>query len=108
MSDFVFGNVPTNVQHLATCRSVCCPVVIAQLVPHLNIIISLVGALCSTGLALFIPAIIELVLSYGVESDGPTKWVLVKNSFVILLAFVGLITGTIESVNSLMAVISQK
>lgn len=90
-------------------------VAIAQMVPHLNIIISLIGALCSTALALFIPAIIELVLAYGAaERDAAiaqpatppvNRWMLAKNAFVILLAFVGLVTGTVESVNLLVVAI---
>lgn len=77
------------------------------MVPHLNIIISLIGALCSTALALFIPAIIELVLAYGsdAKAGGPSAWVLSKNAFVIALAFVGLVTGTMESLNMLVVVI---
>lgn len=80
------------------------------MVPHLNIIISLIGALCSTALALFIPAIIELVLAYGKAEKGstgdrPSRWMLAKNAFVILLAFVGLVTGTVESINLLIAAI---
>lgn len=80
-------------------------VAIAQIVPHLNVIISLIGALCSTALALFIPAIIELVLAYGSEKGGPSGWVLTKNTLVIALAIVGLVTGTLESVNLLISVI---
>lgn len=80
------------------------PVVIAQLVPHLNLIISLIGALCSTGLALFIPAIIQIVLAYGTEK-GPSYVVLIKNSFIILIGIIGLVTGTVESVESLIKLI---
>lgn len=65
-------------------------VVIAQLVPHLNLIISLIGALCSTGLALIIPAVIQMVLAYGTEK-GPSYVVLIKNSLMILLGLVGFV-----------------
>lgn len=72
--------------------------------PHLNLIISLIGALCSTGLALIIPAVIQVVLAYG-TSEGPSYFVLTKNSLIILLGLVGFVTGTVESVNGLIRVI---
>lgn len=80
------------------------------MVPHLNIIISLIGALCSTALALFIPVAIELVMVYGEHKDlcdRPTAWMLAKNGFVIALGCVGLVTGTYESLNELVKVISR-
>lgn len=77
-----------------------CAVTIAELVPHLNIFISLIGAFCSTALALFFPALIEIVLSYGTP-EGPGRIVLIKNSFIMLLALIGFLTGTYESMSAL-------
>lgn len=80
-------------------------VAIAELVPHLNIFISLIGAFCSSALALLIPAIIELVLAYG-TTDGPSYFVLAKNSLIMILGLLGFVTGTYESLAALVTVFS--
>lgn len=67
------------------------------MVPHLNAFISLLGALCSTGLALLVPAIIEIVLAYG-TLDGPSWFLIVKNVFIMSVALLVMVTGTYESV----------
>lgn len=69
--------------------------------PHLNAFISLLGAFCSTALALLLPAVIELILAYGTVDGGPTWALLVKNALIIGLAVLGLVTGTWESVGGL-------
>lgn len=73
------------------------------MVPHLNVFISLIGALCSTALAMFFPALIQIVLSYGTP-DGPGAFLWVKNGFIMLFALFGLTTGTYESVNELIII----
>lgn len=78
-------------------------VAIAELVPHLNIFISLIGAFCSSALALLVPAIIQVVLAYG-TTDGPSYYVLAKNSFITLLGVLGFLTGTYESLAALIKV----
>lgn len=83
------------------------PVTIAALVPHLNIIISLIGALCATFLALFLPPCCQLVLRYGVGERRPSWFLLCKNSFIILFSLFGLVTGTYESLSSLVRVLSE-
>lgn len=65
--------------------------------PHLNIFISLIGALCSTALALCFPALIQLVLAYGTP-EGPSLFLLIKNGFILLFSLFGLVTGTYESI----------
>lgn len=75
--------------------------------PNLNLIISLIGALCSTGLALFIPAVMQIVLGYG-KDEGPSYWVLIKNSMIILLGLLGLVTGTMQSVNALVGEVGEE
>lgn len=76
-------------------------VTVAALVPHLNIIISLIGALCATVLALFMPVCCQLVLRYGELEHRPSWILLAKNSFIIAFAIFGLVTGTYESLNSM-------
>lgn len=97
-------------------------VVIAELVPHLNIFISLIGALCSTGkwflfacnfdsfdkkyifsfiaLALVFPPVIQLVLAWG-SPDGPSTFLIAKNAFILIFSIFGFVTGTYESILSL-------
>ncbi|KAJ6637549.1 Proton-coupled amino acid transporter-like protein [Pseudolycoriella hygida] len=74
--------------------------VIAELVPHLNIFISLIGALCSTALALVFPPLIQLTLAYG-SSEGPSRFVIMKNGFILVFSLFGFVTGTYESIRSL-------
>lgn len=75
--------------------------------PHLNVIISLIGAMFGTALALFFPVICQLVLSFGVEEERPSWFLLSKNTFIILFALFGLFTGTYESISSLIEVIRE-
>ena len=75
-------------------------VTISELVPKLGLFISLIGALCSTALALVFPPVIELVSAWG-TSEGPSALVLSKNFLILLLALFGLITGTYESLSAL-------
>lgn len=73
---------------------------LAEVVPALNAFISLIGALCSSGLALIFPAIIELVVAWG-TSTGPSGTMLTKNAVILVIAMLGLVTGTYESLHNL-------
>lgn len=68
---------------------------IAVLVPDLNLLLSLIGALCSTALALVFPPIIQIVLSYS--EGGSSCCSFIKNVLIILLALLGFVAGTYES-----------
>lgn len=72
---------------------------IAELVPKLNLLLSLIGALCSTGLALVFPPTIQIVLSYSEE--GPSRYIVVKNSIILFFALLGFATGTYESLSAI-------
>lgn len=71
-------------------------VAIAEVVPKLSVFISLIGALCSTALALVFPPVVQLVAAWGI-SQGPSKFVLIKNIGIIIIALLGFLTGTYES-----------
>ncbi|XP_058063869.1 proton-coupled amino acid transporter-like protein CG1139 [Anopheles bellator] len=78
--------------------------VIAECVPKLSLFISLIGAFCSSALALIIPPIIELIVEFsGVSSRTPyARGLLVlKNGCILLIALVGFGTGTYESVSKI-------
>lgn len=83
---------------------------LAEVVPALNAFISLIGALCSSGLALIFPPVIELVCAYGssASADGPNKWMLGKNCIILVVAMFGLVTGTIESMQKLVEAFMNK
>ncbi|CAD7090733.1 unnamed protein product [Hermetia illucens] len=74
---------------------------IAELVPKLNLFISMIGAVCSTALALVFPPVIEMILSWGNISKGPNGWMLLKNTCILLVALLGFSTGGFESISSL-------
>ncbi|XP_055303517.1 proton-coupled amino acid transporter-like protein CG1139 [Sitodiplosis mosellana] len=73
---------------------------LGEVVPALDAFISLIGALGSTGLALIVPAVIELVCASG-TSSGISGVLLTKNSIILVVAMFGLVTGTYESLHKL-------
>lgn len=80
---------------------------LAEVVPALNAFISLIGALCSSGLALIFPPVIELVSAWG-SSESPNKFMLGKNCVILVVALFGLVTGTIESMEKLVEAFQHK
>jgi hypothetical protein len=73
------------------------PVLIAEFVPKLSLFISLIGALCSTALALVFPPVIELIISWE-PSKKIDRWVLFKNMGILIVALIGFATGSYESI----------
>ncbi|XP_049538262.1 proton-coupled amino acid transporter 4-like [Anopheles darlingi] len=81
---------------------------IAEGVPNLGAFISLIGALCSTALALIFPPIIELTLQSVNTSDDDhyhhrqrRLGLYGKNVLILVIASIGVVTGTYESVLAL-------
>ncbi|KAL4229730.1 hypothetical protein ACF0H5_010119 [Mactra antiquata] len=68
---------------------------LSSLVPHLDLLISLIGAFASSFLALIFPAVIECV------TFGPKKSLLLKNLVIILIGLVGFGTGTYSSMSEI-------
>ncbi|XP_058467632.1 proton-coupled amino acid transporter-like protein CG1139 [Malaya genurostris] len=75
--------------------------IIAECVPKLSLFISLIGALCSTALALIFPPIIELIVAYSDGERNPSVFLLAKNIFILLLALLGFFTGSYESLTKI-------
>jgi proton-coupled amino acid transporter len=75
-------------------------VVLAEAIPHLSLFISLVGAVSSTALALFFPAVMDLAIHWA-SGLGRLKWLLWKDSFIILIGIIGFITGTYASIEAI-------
>uniref|UniRef100_A0A182JIZ1 Amino acid transporter transmembrane domain-containing protein n=1 Tax=Anopheles atroparvus TaxID=41427 RepID=A0A182JIZ1_ANOAO len=74
---------------------------IAECVPKLSLFISLIGAFCSSALALMFPPVIELIVAYSAPERTPSRWLLLKNAGILLLAGLGFATGTYESVSKI-------
>ena len=74
---------------------------VAALVPDLSLVISLVGAVSSSMLALIMPPIIHLVVCSSRSGLGPFNWILWKDLFVIAFGLVGFATGTWASINQI-------
>lgn len=76
-------------------------VVLAALVPNLGPIISLVGALSSSTLALIFPPMIEIV-TFGPERMGRYYWKLWKNLAIMLFGILGFFFGSYASIMALL------
>lgn len=74
---------------------------IAELVPKLSLFISLIGSFCSSALALGFPPLIQTI------SQGTGSWLwMTKNCVIFLLALLGFVTGTYESMSNLVRELS--
>lgn len=76
-------------------------VVIAEAIPKLGLVISLIGALCSTALALIFPPLIQMISCYTDNGKGPSAYVFTKNIGILIVAFIGFSTGTYESLSAI-------
>ncbi|XP_030378761.1 proton-coupled amino acid transporter-like protein CG1139 isoform X2 [Scaptodrosophila lebanonensis] len=70
---------------------------VALVVPKLNLFISLIGALCSTSLAFVVPVIIDFVTRTQVPK-GLGTWTYLKNLVILIVALLGIVTGTYQSI----------
>ena len=68
-------------------------VVLAAVVPHLDLMIALLGAFASSALALVFPPLFH-VISLWPDQLGRCKWVLVKDSCIMLVGLLAFVTGS--------------
>lgn len=72
---------------------------VAVLVPNLELLISMIGAVCSTSLSLVFPIIMELSLKTA--DDSLTRRDFLKILSISTLTFIGIISGGYESINGI-------
>ena len=88
-----------KITHLYVC--IVISVGIAVLVPHLDLLISLIGAFASCALALMLPPIID-ILTLSVEEGEQLSWSRVlKNVLIVVFGFLGFVTGTYSALSEI-------
>lgn len=71
---------------------------VAELVPNLSLLLSLIGAVCSTVLALVLPPLIEFII-LSCEEEGVSWFVFLKNTIILAISLVGFFSGGYESLS---------
>jgi len=69
-------------------------------VPHLELLISLIGAFAASALALMLPPTIEL-LTLSVEQGQLPWWKVLKDILIIVFGLIGFTTGTLTSLQEI-------
>ncbi|KAL1779848.1 proton-coupled amino acid transporter 1 [Sigmodon hispidus] len=77
---------------------VCITCILAILIPRLDLVISLVGSVSSSALALIIPPLLEVTTYSG---EGISPMIIIKDALISILGFVGFVVGTYESLREL-------
>ncbi|KAJ8394034.1 hypothetical protein AAFF_G00053780 [Aldrovandia affinis] len=71
---------------------------LAILIPELDLVISLVGSVSSSALALVFPPLLEILVFHN---EGLPLWALLKNSVISLVGVVGFVAGTYTSIEQI-------
>ena len=84
-------------EYLARVSLVVFTFILAAMIPNLGAVISLVGAVSSSTLALIFPPLIEIV-TFWPDKLGRHYWVLWKDIAIMVFGILGFIFGTYTSV----------
>ncbi len=85
---------------LSLCLSVPPPGALAILIPELDLVISLVGSVSSSFLALIFPPLLQIV---AFHTEGLSPLVTVKNIVISMIGLVGFLTGTYIAIEHIIA-----
>ncbi|XP_066129139.1 proton-coupled amino acid transporter 2 isoform X2 [Saccopteryx bilineata] len=77
---------------------VCLTCILAILVPRLDLVLSLVGSMSSSALALIIPPLLEITTYY---SEGMSPLTIAKDALISILGFLGFVVGTYQALHEL-------
>ncbi|XP_003266725.2 proton-coupled amino acid transporter 2 [Nomascus leucogenys] len=78
---------------------VCLTCLLAILIPRLDLVISLVGSVSGSALALIIPPLLEVTTFY---SEGMNPLTIFKDALISILGFVGFVVGTYQALDELL------
>ncbi|KAM3866938.1 proton-coupled amino acid transporter 1 [Diretmus argenteus] len=78
---------------------------LAILIPELDLVISLVGSVSSSFLALIFPPMLQIA---AFHTEGLSPWVIIKNAVISLFGLVGFVTGTYIAIEQIIARSGQK
>ncbi|KAH7642467.1 hypothetical protein HUG17_5512 [Dermatophagoides farinae] len=68
--------------------------VLAASIPELDLIIELIGAFACTSVAIIIPTVLHLVTFFERKSGLSRKWLIIKNTSILVFGLLVLCTGT--------------